>query len=183
MAGEAFSCPPTIPRARPLISRCGDLLAGLGARAGDVAELAAVVALGAEAAGRALRGDVAEVAAVEALLAAAGLLGGLRVRVRRLGAVAADVADLAAVPARLAAAAATVAAAATAGRRRRAGVLRAVPLQVTDLTADMARRRGAGGAGGLAASVLGAVPLEVAGLTADVARLGRHCVLRQRRMK
>jgi hypothetical protein len=72
------------------------LLAGLRARAGDVAELAAVVALGAEAAGRALGRDVAEVAAVEALLAAAGLLGGLGVGVGGVRAVAADVAGLAA---------------------------------------------------------------------------------------
>ena len=117
-------------------------------------ELAAVEALGAEAAGRAFRGDVAKVVAIKAFLAAAGLLGGLCVRVRRLRAVAADVADLTAVQARLAAAAA-------AGSRRSAGVLGAVTLQVANLAADVARHRGVGG---LAARVLGAIPLEVAGV-------------------
>jgi hypothetical protein len=49
----------------------------------DVAELAAVVALGAEARGWALRRNVAEVAAVEALLAAARGLGHLLKESRR----------------------------------------------------------------------------------------------------
>ena len=110
---------------------------GAGCRAGrgDVAELAAVVALGPEALRGALGRDVAEVAAVEALLAAARLLGLLGVGVLGLGAVAADVAHLAAVVARLAAGATG----ATAAGGGRATALGAVALEVADLSANVAR--------------------------------------------
>ena len=63
----------------------------------DVAERAAVVALGALARVGAVLRDVADLAAVVALGAAAAALGLLGVRVLRLRAVARDVADVAAV--------------------------------------------------------------------------------------
>ena len=62
-----------------------------------MAEVAAVVALGALARVRAVLRDVPDLAAVVALGAAAAALGLLGVRVLRLRAVARDVADVAAV--------------------------------------------------------------------------------------
>jgi len=105
-----------------------------------VAELRAVVALRPVAAGWALRGNVAEVAAVEALLAAAaGPLRLLGVRVRRRRAVAANVPDFAAVVARLAASVSPRRTRRTRSRRGVTAALRAVALQVSSFAANVAR--------------------------------------------
>eukprot|EP01047_Picozoa_sp_COSAG01_P071334 COSAG01_NODE_11043_length_2022_cov_1.841394_3_plen_155_part_00 len=134
---------------------------------------------------------MAKLSTVEALRTASAPGGALGIGVLRFGAVAREVTCHTAVPAlgvRAAAAAAN-----TAASDANTDVLRAVPLEMADLSADVA---GAGGRrlglravtlevthltadvahpDGLLAGVLRAVPLEVTDLTADMAYLVRHC--------
>ena len=147
----------------------------VGALARLVTRLTALVA-GRVALGlRAVGAQVARLAAVEALAVQRGAVS--RTFLPRLRARSGDVADLAAVVARLAAAAG-VATGGHLGHAVAQGVhvaqLRAVALQVARLAAVVARLGGpsAATAATAAAAALRAVALEVTDLAADVASLG-----------